>query len=215
MTLRVFNVLGREKVEFKPITPGRVNMYVCGPTVYDNSHLGHAKTYVSFDVIVRYLRFSGNDVLYVQNLTDVGHLLDSGEDRILKKARQSSATPMQIVEKFARSYFEDMDALGVLRSDISPRASGHIPEQIEMIQTLIDKGHAYKIGGQRLLRCSKLEGLRQAVQSPGRGAGSRELAAGGRRQAQPRRLCAVETRRTGTHSALEQPLGNGLSRLAH
>ena len=92
MTLRVFNVLGREKVEFKPITPGRVNMYVCGPTVYDHSHLGHAKTYVSFDVIVRYLRFCGNDVLYVQNLTDVGHLLDSGEDRILKKARQSSAT---------------------------------------------------------------------------------------------------------------------------
>jgi len=147
MTLRVFNVLGREKVEFKPITPGKVSMYVCGPTVYDNSHLGHAKTYVSFDMIVRYLRFSGNDVLYVQNLTDVGHLLDSGEDRILKKARQASATPMQIVEKFARSYFEDMDALGVQRPDISPRASGHIPEQIEMIQTLIEKGHAYESDG--------------------------------------------------------------------
>ncbi|MCC7451250.1 MAG: cysteine--tRNA ligase [Anaerolineae bacterium] len=147
MTLRVFNVLGREKVEFKPITPGKVSMYVCGPTVYDNSHLGHAKTYVSFDMIVRYLRFAGNDVLYVQNLTDVGHLLDSGEDRILKKARQASATPMQIVEKFARSYFEDMDALGVQRPDISPRASGHIPEQIEMIQTLIEKGHAYESDG--------------------------------------------------------------------
>src|SRR5437764_13736294 len=98
MTLRVFNVLQREKVEFVPITHGKVNMYVCGPTVYDSAHLGHAKTYVSFDVIIRYLRYTGYDVLYVQNLTDVGHLLDSGEDRILKKARQAASTPMQIVE---------------------------------------------------------------------------------------------------------------------
>lgn len=143
MPLRVFNVLGREKVEFVPITPGKINMYVCGPTVYDHSHLGHAKSYVSFDMIVRYLRFSGNDVLYVQNITDVGHLLDTGEDRILKKARQAAATPMQIVETYARSYFEDMDALGVVRPDISPRASAHVPEQIEMIQTLLRDEHAY------------------------------------------------------------------------
>ncbi len=147
MALRVFNVLQREKMEFVPLTPRKVNMYVCGPTVYDHAHLGHAKTYVSFDMIVRYLRFSGNDVLYVQNLTDVGHLLDSGEDRILRKARQASALPMQIVETYARSYFQDMDALGVGRPDISPRASGHIPEQIEMIQALIDKGHAYVSDG--------------------------------------------------------------------
>ena len=145
--LRVFNVLNREKMDFVPITPGKVNMYVCGPTVYDNSHLGHAKTYVAFDVIVRYLRFRGYDVLYVQNLTDVGHLLDSGEDRILKKARQDSVLPMKIVEQYARSYFEDMDALGVKRPDISPRASAHIPEQIEMIQKLIEKGHAYESDG--------------------------------------------------------------------
>lgn len=143
MPLRVFNVLGREKVEFVPITPGKINMYVCGPTVYDHSHLGHAKSYVSFDMIVRYLRFSGNDVLYVQNITDVGHLLDTGEDRILKKARQAAATPMQIVETYARSYFEDMDALGVVRPDISPRASAHVPEQIEMIEKLLQDEHAY------------------------------------------------------------------------
>jgi cysteinyl-tRNA synthetase len=147
MTLRVTNVLHREKQDFTPITPGKINMYVCGPTVYDNSHLGHAKTYVSFDMIVRYLRYSGADVLYVQNLTDVGHLLDSGEDRILKQARQASALPMQVVERYARSYFEDMDALGVVRPDISPRASAHVPEQIEMIQTLISKGHAYESEG--------------------------------------------------------------------
>ncbi len=143
MPLRVYNVLHREKVDFVPIHEGKVNMYVCGPTVYEHSHLGHAKSYVSFDMIVRYLRFSGYDVLYVQNLTDVGHLLESGEDRILKKARQASATPMQIVETYARSYFADMDALGVVRPDISPRASAHVPEQIEMIEVLIEKGHAY------------------------------------------------------------------------
>lgn len=147
MALQIFNVLGREKQAFVPLNEGHVNMYVCGPTVYDHAHLGHAKTYVSFDTIVRYLRYSGFDVLYVQNLTDVGHLLDSGEDRILRKARQSQATPMQIVETYARSYFEDMDALGVQRPDISPRASAHIPEQIEMIQELIAKGCAYEVNG--------------------------------------------------------------------
>ncbi|MCS6836391.1 MAG: cysteine--tRNA ligase [Anaerolineae bacterium] len=147
MALRVFNVLGREKQDFTPMHEGRVNMYVCGPTVYDHAHLGHAKTYVSFDVIVRYLRHSGYEVLYVQNLTDVGHMLETGEDRILKQARQLQAKPMQVVETYARSYFEDMDALGVQRPDISPRASAHIPEQIKMIETLIAKGHAYVVDG--------------------------------------------------------------------
>src|SRR5258708_3726949 len=147
MSLRVFNVLKREKEEFVPITEGRVMMYVCGPTVYDNSHLGHAKTYVSFDVVVRWFRYSGFKVRYVQNITDVGHLLDDGEDRILKGARREKVEPMEIVERYMRSYFEDMDALGVVRPDISPRASAHIPEQIEMIQELIAKGHAYEVDG--------------------------------------------------------------------
>jgi len=143
MSLQIFNVLHREKEPFVPLQEGKVNLYVCGPTVYDHAHVGHAKTYVSFDIMVRYLRYSGYDVLYVQNLTDVGHLLDTGEDRILKKARQSQSTPMKIVETYARSYFSDMDALGVQRPDISPRASAHIPEQIEMIETLLQQGHAY------------------------------------------------------------------------
>ncbi len=143
MSLQIYNVLHRTKEPFVPLHEGKVNMYVCGPTVYDHAHVGHAKTYVSFDMVVRYLRYRGYDVLYVQNLTDVGHLLDTGEDRILKKARQAQAGPMQIVETYARSYFDDMDALGVVRPDISPRASAHIPEQIKMIETLIRKGHAY------------------------------------------------------------------------
>ncbi len=147
MALRIHNVLTREKEIFQPLYEGKVNMYVCGPTVQDYPHVGHAKTYVNFDVVVRYLRYSGFDVLYVQNITDVGHLLDSGEDRILKKARQASVTPMQIVEKYTRIYFENMDALGIQRPDISPRASGHIPEQIGMIKTLLERGHAYEANG--------------------------------------------------------------------
>ncbi len=147
MTLQIFNVLGREKQEFKAIDEGRVGMYVCGPTVYDDSHLGHAKTYVSFDVALRYLRYSGWDVLYVQNITDVGHLQANEEDKVLARARQLHARPMQIVETYARSYFEDMDALGVVRPDISPRASGHVPEQIEMIETLIASENAYVADG--------------------------------------------------------------------
>ena len=149
MGLQIFNVLGREKQPFEPLQAGHVYMYVCGPTVYDHAHIGHAKTYVSFDVVVRDLRHSGYDVLYVQNLTDVGHLTETefGEDRILKKARQMQARPMQLVETYARSYFADMDALGVMRPDISPRASGHIPEQIRMIERLIERGYAYVVDG--------------------------------------------------------------------
>ncbi len=143
MALKVFNRLTREKEPFKPLVEGEVKMYVCGPTVYDHAHLGHAKTYVSFDVIVRYLRFSGCNVRYVQNITDVGHLLESDEDRVQKKAGQLGLEPMEVVETYTRSYFSDMDALGVTRPDISPRASGHVPEQIEMAETLIEKGHAY------------------------------------------------------------------------
>ncbi|MCS6774847.1 MAG: cysteine--tRNA ligase [Anaerolineae bacterium] len=147
MSLQIYNYLSRQKEPFKPVVEGRVHIYVCGPTVYDHAHLGHAKTYVSFDVVVRWLRYSGYKVRYVQNITDVGHLLDDGEDRILKGARRERLEPMEIVERYMRSYFEDMDALGVQRPDISPRASAHIPEQIEMIQTLIEKGHAYVVNG--------------------------------------------------------------------
>ncbi len=147
MSLTIYNVLKREKEPFKPIQEGLVTMYVCGPTVYDYSHLGHAKTYVSFDVIVKWLRYSGYRVRYVQNITDVGHLLDDGEDRILKGARRERIEPMEVVERYMREYFGDMDSLGVARPDISPRASAHVPEQIEMIKTLIANNYAYEVNG--------------------------------------------------------------------
>ncbi len=147
MALTVYNSLSRSKELFEPLIPGRVTMYVCGPTVYDNPHIGHVKSYVSFDVVVRYLRFLGYKVRYVQNITDVGHLLDSGEDRILRGAEREQVQPMELVERYTRAYFAAMDALNVLRPDISPRASGHVPEQIELVQKLIDKGMAYAVNG--------------------------------------------------------------------
>ena len=144
MGLQVYNYLTREKEPLVPLEDGRIKMYVCGPTVYDHAHLGHAKVYVSMDVVVRYMRFLGNEVRYVQNITDVGHLLDTGEDRIMKGARRERVEPMEVVERFTRSYFEDMDALGVTRPNISPRASCHVPEQIELTKKLLEKGFAYE-----------------------------------------------------------------------
>jgi cysteinyl-tRNA synthetase len=147
MGLIVYNSLTRKTEPFTPLVEGQVHIYVCGPTVYDSAHIGHAKTYVSFDVIVRYLRYSGYRVRYVQNITDVGHLLDSGEDRVLKGATRARLEPMELVERYTREYFEDMDSLGVVRPDISPRASAHIPEQIELTRRLLDGGHAYEVNG--------------------------------------------------------------------
>jgi len=144
MGLRIFNYLTREKEPFEPLERGHVGMYVCGPTVYDHAHLGHAKLYVAMDVIVRYLRHLGYKVRYVRNITDVGHLLDTGEDRIVRSARRKRVEPMELAEIYTRSFSEDMDALGVVHPNISPRASCHIPEQIELIKTLLEKGFAYE-----------------------------------------------------------------------
>jgi cysteinyl-tRNA synthetase len=150
MTLRVYNYLTRTEETFEPLHPGFVGIYVCGPTVYGNAHIGHAKAYVTFDVVHRYLEYLGYKVRYVQNITDVGHLVgdgDVGEDKIGQQARLEQTEPMEIVEAYTRNYFRDMDALNVLRPDISPRASGHVPEQIELTQRLIDKGYAYASEG--------------------------------------------------------------------
>jgi len=146
--LLLYNTLTRQKEKFVPLERGRVGIYVCGPTVYNHSHIGHAKSYVSFDVIVRFLRFLGYKVTYVQNITDVGHLTDNsdeGDDKIEKEAKKDRVDPMETVETFMRSYFEDMDKLGVERPNISPRATGHIVEQIELAKKLIEKGFAYEV----------------------------------------------------------------------
>lgn len=148
--LHIYNTLSRSKELFKPISEGFVGIYVCGPTVYGDPHLGHAKSYVSFDVVVRYLRYLDYKVRYVQNITDVGHLTDDadqGEDKLQKQARVEQMEPMEIAEKYTYNYFRDMDKLGVERPDISPRATGHIIEQIGMIKKLLENSHAYETNG--------------------------------------------------------------------
>ncbi|MDM8528271.1 cysteine--tRNA ligase [Anaerolineales bacterium HSG24] len=150
MSLQLYNHLTRTLEAFIPINSGFVGMYVCGPTVYGESHLGHAKCYITFDIVHRYLEYAGYTVRYVQNITDVGHLVgdgDTGEDKIGKQARYERVEPMQVVETYTRHYFRDMDMLNVIRPDISPRASGHVLEQIELTETLIEKGHAYESNG--------------------------------------------------------------------
>ncbi len=148
--LHIYNTLTRKKEKFEPIKDGFVGIYVCGPTVYGDPHLGHAKSYVSFDIVIRYLRYLGYNVRYVQNITDVGHLTDDadqGEDKLEKQAEREQLEPMEIAEKYTYNYFRDMDKLGVLRPDISPRATGHIIEQIEMVKKLLENGHAYETDG--------------------------------------------------------------------
>ena len=146
MSLVVYNTISRKKEEFKSINKGFVGMYVCGPTVYGYPHLGHAKSYVSFDIIYRYLLSKGYKVKYVQNITDVGHLVgdaESGEDKIERIAKLEQIDPVEIAYKFENIYFDNMRSLNVLRPSISSRATGHIIEIINDVKTLIDKGYAY------------------------------------------------------------------------
>ncbi|MEM1559786.1 MAG: class I tRNA ligase family protein, partial [Candidatus Bathyarchaeia archaeon] len=143
----MYNSLSRVKEDFKPLHEGWVGIYVCGPTVYDWTHLGHARTYVAFDAIIRWLEYRGYRVFYVQNITDVGHLTEAGEDKVVGRALRERVEPMALVEFYMREYFRDMDALGVRRPDISPRATGHIIDMIEAIKQLIEKGYAYEVDG--------------------------------------------------------------------
>lgn len=149
-TLYIYNTLSRQKERFEPIRAPHVGLYVCGPTVYGEAHLGHARPYVTFDVLCRYLSHLGYNVRYVRNITDVGHLendADEGEDKIAKKARLEQLEPMEVVELYTESFHESMRLLNNNHPGIEPRASGHIPEQIEMIQKIIDNGFAYESNG--------------------------------------------------------------------
>ena len=160
MVLQLYNSLTRKKEQFEPLQEGVVGIYVCGPTVYGHAHLGHAKSYVSFDVLVRYLCYLGYAVTYVQNITDVGHLTDDadeGEDKIGEAAKREKKHPMALAESYTRSYFADMDELNCVRPDISPRASGHIIEQIELVKTLLEKDYAYEVNGSVYFDVSKFK----------------------------------------------------------
>ena len=158
MVLQIYNTMSGELEDFRPLNEKQVGVYVCGPTVYDWAHLGHARTYIAFDIIVRWLEFRGYSVFYVQNITDVGHLSTiTSEDKIVKRAKERKVNPMQLVEFYMREYFRDLDALGVKRPDISPRATGHLIEIIQAINALIQKGFAYEVNGNVFFDVSKFE----------------------------------------------------------
>ncbi len=146
--MKVYNTLSGQKEEFLP-QGDEVKMYVCGVTPYDHCHLGHAMSYIIFDVIRRYLRFRGYKVKYVQNITDI-------DDKIIDRANKLGISPRELAEKYTNSYFEDMDALNIERADVYPRATGEIPKIIEVIQGLVDKGYAYPAGGSVYFRVRKV-----------------------------------------------------------
>ncbi len=145
--LTVYNSMTREKEIFTPIHEGFVGMYVCGPTVYNDVHLGNCRTFVSFDVIFRYLKHLGFKVRYLRNITDVGHLLDDGEDRMLKGAKADQMEPMEVAQKYTLGFHQMMQIFNTLPPSIEPRATGHIPEQIEMVETIIKNGYGYEVNG--------------------------------------------------------------------
>ena len=146
MGLKIYNTLTRNKDDFKPIHEGNVGVYVCGPTVYGPPHVGHARSYIVFDLLYRYFLYNGYKVKYVQNITDVGHLVgdaDEGDDKIQKKAILEKLDPVAVAYKYENMYFDCMAKLNVLKPTISCRATGHIIEIIDAVKTLIDKGYAY------------------------------------------------------------------------
>jgi cysteinyl-tRNA synthetase len=148
--LFIYNTLSRTKEQFKPIIPGIVGIYVCGPTVYSDVHLGNCRTFISFDLIYRYFLHLGYKVRYVRNITDAGHLegdRDEGDDKFAKKAKIMQLEPMEIVQKYTVGFHDVMRELNNLPPSIEPTATGHVCEQIEMIKQIITNGYAYEVNG--------------------------------------------------------------------
>ena len=169
--LQLYNTLTRQKEIFEPLHPGKAGMYVCGPTVYGEPHLGHARSAITFDILYRYLKQLNYKVRYVRNITDVGHLVndsDEGEDKIAQKARLDELEPMEVAQMYARLYEKSMDQLNVLPPDIEPRASGHIIEQIEIVKKILASGYAYESDGSIYFDVRKFAGDHPYGQLSGR-----------------------------------------------
>ncbi|PKP58830.1 MAG: cysteine--tRNA ligase [Candidatus Altiarchaeales archaeon HGW-Altiarchaeales-2] len=158
MVLKIYNTLTRKKEVFEPLEKGKLKIYTCGQTVYDDVHIGNARAYSNWDMVVRYLRWKGFKVFHVQNFTDVGHMTsdeDEGEDKIEKRGRERGINPWELINTQIRKYWQDIDELNIERPNISPLATAHIPEMIELTETLIKKGFAYEIKGSIYFDTSK------------------------------------------------------------
>ncbi|MDO8529652.1 MAG: cysteine--tRNA ligase [bacterium] len=163
--MKLYNSLSRQKEEFKPINPGKVGMYACGPTVYDYAHIGNLKTFIFEDILRRYLEYSGYETRYIMNITDVGHLTadnvnqaDSGEDKMLKAALREKKTPEEIANFYTENFFEDIQKLNFVKANFYPCASAHIPQMIKLIEELLKKGYAYEVNGNVFYDIEKFEG---------------------------------------------------------
>ncbi|MFD2033633.1 cysteine--tRNA ligase [Belliella marina] len=169
--LKIYNTLSRTKEIFEPLSPPFVGMYVCGPTVYGDAHLGHGRPAITFDTVYRYLTHLGMKVRYVRNITDVGHLqgdADEGEDKIAKKAKLEQLEPMEVAQQYTDSYHRDMLALNTIKPSIEPRATGHIPEQIALVQGILKEGLAYEVNGSVYFDVLKYNETRQYGKLSGR-----------------------------------------------
>ena len=183
--LKVYNSLSGEKEVFEPLSEGHVGMYVCGPTVYSNVHLGNCRTFMSFDMIFRYLKHLGYKVRYVRNITDAGHLendAEDGEDKIAKKARLEQLEPMEVVQQYTLDFHSILQKFNLLPPSIEPTATGHIIEQIEIIKNILEKGYAYEINGSVYFDVEKFNKTNEYGKLSGRKledmiANTRELAA--------------------------------------
>jgi len=157
MTLKLFNTLTRRREVFKPLRDKEVRMFVCGLTVYDYLHLGHARTYAFYDTLARFLRYSGYKVTYIQNVTDIGHLLDTGEDRMLKKAREEKRHPLEIADFYYKHELEMFEKLKIQKPDFMPRATDHIKEIIEQVKKILENSCAYVVNGSVYFNVSKFK----------------------------------------------------------
>jgi len=167
----IYNTFSKNKEVFKPVNPGHVGLYVCGPTVYSDVHLGNCRTFLSFDIIYRYLTFLGYKVRYVRNITDAGHLEsdgDIGEDKISKKAKLEQLEPMEIVQRYTVGFRQVMEKFNILPPSIEPTATGHIVEQIELAKKIIENGYAYEKNGTVYCDVEKLNKLYNYGQLSGR-----------------------------------------------
>ena len=197
--MRVYNTLSRTKEEFVPREPGKVSMYVCGPTVYNHIHIGNARSFLSFDVIRRYLEYRGYDVRFVQNITDV-------DDKIINRANEEGRSAAEVAEEYTEAFIAAMRALGIKDPTVRPKATETIPEMIALIERLIAGGHAYESGGDVYFAVRSFPGVRQALRPRHRRDGDAGAHRRRRAQARPARLRAVEGGQA-RRAALAEPLG--------
>ena len=213
MELKVYNTLTRKKETFTPIGK-TVGMYSCGPTVYNYAHIGNMRAYIFMDTLRRALNYNGFKVKSVMNITDVGHLLsdgDTGEDKMEKSAREQKKSPYEIAETIAAQFFADLKSLNISRPTVTPKATDNIPEMIEIVKALLEKGFAYETDDGIYFSVEKFP----EYGHKSRRAEKRRARGGKRAKKASRRLRAVEKSARKPHYAVGQPVGDGFPRLAH